>query len=391
MKDKFKAIALVFVSLFLAVVMNVLKPDTPKAPQPEAAIAVKTIIANQAQLEMRVESQGVVVPRTRTSLISEVSGAVLELSDAFVVGGTFETGDMLLKVDPTDYEVALQRAQARLISARAQMELEKARSSQAETEWEITGRPKSEAPPLLLRQPYLLEAEANLLQAKEELRQAKIKLQKTVIRAPYAGMVSKKLADVGQFIGTGTAIGETFAIDFVEVRLPLTERDLTMMDGLSAAGKLAEKTVVLSGTVDGQAATWTAEVARSEGVVDELNRSQYIVARVADPYGLAATTASARVPLRVGTFVKASIEGKVLNNVFKIPRGSLLEGARVGLVDSNSLLRIILVEVASADDNSYYISAGLKNGDQVVASALGTPIEGLKLRVRNNADRGAAQ
>jgi RND family efflux transporter MFP subunit len=390
-KDKFKAIALVFVSLFLAVMMNVLKPDTPKAPQPEAAIAVKTIIANQAQLEMRVESQGVVVPRTRTSLISEVSGAVLELSDAFVVGGTFETGDMLLKVDPTDYEVALQRAQARLISARAQMELEKARSSQAEKEWEITGRPKSEAPPLLLRQPYLLEAEANLLQAKAELRQAKIKLQKTVIRAPYAGMVSKKLADVGQFIGTGTAIGETFAIDFVEVRLPLTERDLTMMDGLSAAGKLAEKTVVLSGTVDGQAATWTAEVARSEGVVDELNRSQYIVARVADPYGLAATTASARVPLRVGTFVKASIEGKVLNNVFKIPRGSLLEGARVGLVDSNSLLRIILVEVASADDNSYYISAGLKNGDQVVASALGTPIEGLKLRVRNNADRGAAQ
>lgn len=391
MKDKFKAIALVFVSLFLAVMMNVLKPDTPKAPQPEAAIAVKTIIANQAQLEMRVESQGVVVPRTRTSLISEVSGAVLELSDAFVVGGTFETGDMLLKVDPTDYEVALQRAQARLISARAQMELEKARSSQAEKEWEITGRPKSEAPPLLLRQPYLLEAEANLLQAKAELRQAKIKLQKTVIRAPYAGMVSKKLADVGQFIGTGTAIGETFAIDFVEVRLPLTERDLTMMDGLSAAGKLAEKTVVLSGTVDGQAAIWTAEVARSEGVVDELNRSQYIVARVADPYGLAATTASARVPLRVGTFVKASIEGKVLNNVFKIPRGSLLEGARVGLVDSNSLLRIIPVEVASADDNSYYISAGLKNGDQVVASALGTPIEGLKLRVRNNADRGAAQ
>jgi RND family efflux transporter MFP subunit len=390
-KDKFKAIALVFVSLFLAVMMNVLKPDTPKAPQPEAAIAVKTIIANQAQLEMRVESQGVVVPRTRTSLISEVSGAVLELSDAFVVGGTFETGDMLLKVDPTDYEVALQRAQARLISARAQMELEKARSSQAEKEWEITGRPKSEAPPLLLRQPYLLEAEANLLQAKAELRQAKIKLQKTVIRAPYAGMVSKKLADVGQFIGTGTAIGETFAIDFVEVRLPLTERDLTMMDGLSAAGKLAEKTVVLSGTVDGQAAIWTAEVARSEGVVDELNRSQYIVARVADPYGLAATTASARVPLRVGTFVKASIEGKVLNNVFKIPRGSLLEGARVGLVDSNSLLRIIPVEVASADDNSYYISAGLKNGDQVVASALGTPIEGLKLRVRNNADRGAAQ
>ena len=95
--------------------------EAAKSPQPEAAIAVKTAIANAAQLEMRVESQGVVKPRTRTSLISEVSGAVLEVADAFVVGGTFKAGDKLLKVDPTDYEVAVQRAQARLISSKAQM------------------------------------------------------------------------------------------------------------------------------------------------------------------------------------------------------------------------------------------------------------------------------
>ena len=142
MKDKFKAFAVVFVALFIAVMMNILKPDTAKSPQPEAAIAVKTTVVNAAQLEMQVESQGVVVPRTRTSLISEVSGAVLEVSEAFVVGGTFKAGDMLLKVDPTDYEVALQRAEASLISSKAQMELEKARSAQAEKEWEITGRPK---------------------------------------------------------------------------------------------------------------------------------------------------------------------------------------------------------------------------------------------------------
>ena len=390
MKDKFKAFAVVFVALFIAVMMNILKPDTAKSPQPEAAIAVKTTVVNAAQLEMQVESQGVVVPRTRTSLISEVSGAVLEVSEAFVVGGTFKAGDMLLKVDPTDYEVALQRAEASLISSKAQMELERARSAQAEKEWEITGRPKSEAPLLLLRRPYLLEAEAKLLQAKSEVRQAKIKLQKTVIRAPYAGIVSKKLADIGQFIGTGTAIGETFAIDFVEVRLPLTERDLSMMDGLSSASNLTAKTVSLSGTVDGQNATWAASVARSEGVVDELNRSQYIVARVADPYGLAESSGKTSVPLRVGTFVKASIEGRILTNVFKVPRSSLLEGSRVSLVDSNDLLRIIAVDVASADDSHYYISAGLKNGDEIVTSALGTPIEGLKLRVKNNADRGAA-
>ena len=382
MKDKFVAIGVVLAALFLAVMMNVLQPDAEKTSEPEAAIAVKTEIVSRAQLAMHVESQGIVAPRTRTRIVSEVSGLVLDVADAFVVGGTFKAGDMLLKLDPTDYEVALQRAEAKVISFKALMELENARSVQAEKEWGMTGRPTSEAPLLALRRPYLLEAEANLLQAKAEVRQAEIKLSKTIIRASYAGMVSEKLADIGQFVTMGTAIGETFAIDFVEIRLPLSEKDLTMMDGLSSQVELRKKQITLTGTVDGIVTSWLATLARSEGVVDELNRSQYIVARVADPYGL--DDNDRQVPLRVGTFVKASIQGKVLKDVFKVPRSALLEGSRIGLVDDQALLKIISVEVASTDDNHYYISEGLQDGHQIVTSALGTPIEGLKLRIKND-------
>jgi RND family efflux transporter MFP subunit len=381
-KDKFVAIGVVLAALFLAVMMNVLQPDAEKTSEPEAAIAVKTEIVNRAQLAMHVESQGIVAPRTRTRIISEVSGLVLDVADAFVVGGTFKAGEMLLKLDPTDYEVALQRAEAKVISFKALMELENARSVQAEKEWGMTGRPTSEAPLLALRRPYLLEAEANLLQAKAEVRQAEIKLSKTIIRASYAGMVSEKLADIGQFVTMGTAIGETFAIDFVEIRLPLSEKDLTMMDGLSSQVELRKKQITLTGTVDGIVTSWLATLARSEGVVDELSRSQYIVARVADPYGL--DDNDRQVPLRVGTFVKASIQGKVLKDVFKVPRSALLEGSRIGLVDDQALLKIISVEVASTDDNHYYISEGLQDGHQIVTSALGTPIEGLKLRIKND-------
>jgi len=381
-KDKFVAIGVVLAALFLAVMMNVLQPDAEKTSEPEAAIAVKTEIVNRAQLAMHVESQGIVAPRTRTRIVSEVSGLVLDVADAFVVGGTFKAGDMLLKLDPTDYEVALQRAEAKVISFKALMELENARSVQAEKEWGMTGRPTSEAPLLALRRPYLLEAEANLLQAKAEVRQAEIKLSKTIIRASYAGMVSEKLADIGQFVTMGTAIGETFAIDFVEIRLPLSEKDLTMMDGLSSQVELRKKQITLTGTVDGIVTSWLATLARSEGVVDELSRSQYIVARVADPYGL--DDNDRQVPLRVGTFVKASIQGKVLKDVFKVPRSALLEGSRIGLVDDQALLKIISVEVASTDDNHYYISEGLQDGHQIVTSALGTPIEGLKLRIKND-------
>ena len=390
MRDKLLAIGVVAAALFLAVMMNLLAPGADKSPEPEAAIAVKTMRVKSAELTVRVESQGVAKARTRTSLISEVSGAVLRVSDNFVVGGTFQAGDMLLALDPTDYEVALQRAEARLMSAKAAMEFERARSVQAEKEWAMTGRPQSEAPLLALRQPYLLEAQANLLQAQSEVRQAKIKLEKTIIKAPYAGMVANKLADVGQFVTAGTRVGEAFAIDFVEVRLPLTERDLSMMDSLLSTS-LTEKIVVLSGTVDGISASWQAAIARSEGVVSELNRAQYLVARLADPYGLDKDQNTNRVPLRVGTFVKASIEGKMLKGVFQVPRSALLEGSRIGLVDSEQVLKIVPVTVAHADDQYYYLSDGLTNGMEIIISALGTPIEGLKLRVRNDLTAEAAQ
>ena len=383
MRDKLLAIGVVAAALFVAVMMNLLAPGADKSPEPEAAIAVKSMVVKSADLAVRVESQGVAKARTRTSLVSEVSGAVLRVSDNFVVGGTFQAGDMLMALDPTDYEVALQRAEARLMSVKAAMEFERARSVQAAKEWAMTGRPQSEAPLLALRRPYLLEAEANLLQAQSEVRQAKIKLEKTVIKAPYAGMVANKLADVGQFVAAGTRVGEAFAIDYIEVRLPLTERDLSMMGSLLSQN-LTDKTVLLSGTVDGINTSWQATIVRSEGVVSELNRAQYLVARLADPYGLKVDQDNKSVPLRVGTFVKASIQGKVLKDVFQIPRSALLEGSRVGLIDSEQLLKIVPVTVAHADDQYYYLSNGLTAGMEIVISALGTPIEGLKLRVRND-------
>ena len=387
MRDKLLAIGVVAAALFVAVMMNLLAPGADKSPEPEAAIAVKTMLVKSADLAVRVESQGVAKARTKTSLVSEVSGAVLRVSDNFVVGGTFQAGDMLMALDPTDYEVALQRAEARLMSVKAAMEFERARSVQAAKEWAMTGRPQSEAPLLALRRPYLLEAEANLLQAQSEVRQAKIKLEKTVIKAPYAGMVANKLADVGQFVTAGTRVGEAFAIDYVEVRLPLTERDLSMMGSLLSQN-LTDKTVLLSGAVDGINTSWQAAIVRSEGVVSELNRAQYLVARLADPYGLKVDQGNKSVPLRVGTFVKASIEGKVLKDVFQIPRSALLEGSRVGLIDSEQLLKIVSVTVAHADDQYYYLSNGLTEGMEIVISALGTPIEGLKLRVRNDLTAG---
>jgi len=147
-------IAVIAVAAVISITITILRPAPLKLEAPDTAVAVKTLILFSQSADLLVESQGTVLPRTKTKMISEVSGAVLSLSPEFVVGGTFAAGDILLQLDPTDYEVALQRAEARLISMNAQATFELARGTQAQKEWAMTGRPTDEAPLLALREPY---------------------------------------------------------------------------------------------------------------------------------------------------------------------------------------------------------------------------------------------
>ena len=377
MKNTLKPFAILSVFILIAAAMTALRPEPVKVEAPENALAVKILKMKPTQAVLLIQSQGSVLPRTRTSLISEVSGAVLKVSPQFMVGGTFDKGDTLLTLDPSDYEVALQRAEASLISRQAQLTFEQARATQAKKEWAMTGRPYAQAPILALREPYLDEARANVLQAEAEVKQALQKLQRTTIRAPYAGMVSAKLVDVGQYVTVGTPLGESFAIDVVEIRLPLTDNDMAMMNKVEFSSAVDAPKIVLSALVRGQTVTWDADLVRSEGVVNQLNRSQYVVAQVADPYGII-RPASGPV-LLVGTFVRASIAGKTLSNVFRVPRHAMLEGKQVALVDAQSRLRLTSVKTTFGDDDFYYVSAGLKAGDEVIVSAIGTAIEGMKV------------
>ena len=295
-------VAVLAAAAAISVVITVLRPAPLKLEAPDTAVAVKTLTLYSQSADLLVESQGTVLPRTRTQLISEVSGAVLTVSPQFVVGGTFKAGDVLLQLDPTDYEVALQRAEARLISMNAQATFELARATQAQKEWAMTGRPTSEAPLLALREPYLAEARANVLQAEAEVKQAKLKLARTTIRAPYLGMVSAKTVDIGRYVTVATPLGEIFAIDSAEVRLPLTEKDLARIDLIRRGDSTELPAVTLRATVASTPVQWAAKVVRSEGVVDQLNRSQYLVAQIDDPYAVLSDSAGNGSPLLMGTF-----------------------------------------------------------------------------------------
>ena len=367
---------------------------TKSPPQAIEKSAQKTLVnvitAKSSNITFVIPSQGIVQPRTKTTIVTEVSGLVVSVSTDFVVGGFFNQGDILLTLDPIDYQVALEQARANVLTAQAIYSREQAMAQQAGREWDLTGKSRSEAPILALRTPYLKEAEAGLLFAKAQLKRALRKLEQTIIRAPYTGLVREKFVDVGQYAGVGSTIAKTFAIDYAEVRLPLANSDLQFLKLPSAtnsrrsAGEALANIrpnnhleVELSSTIGGTEYRWQASIVRTEGVIDSNTRMHYAIAEIADPYGLQheGTTAA----LTVGSFVNARIQGLSYDNIFAIPHSVIRGDNQVLVMDETQQLQIRRINIIRSDQTLNWVDSGLVDGDNIITTALNIPIAGMPL------------
>lgn len=350
-----------------------------EGPKPRL-VATELVAPTDARVTVR--SQGSVTPRTETSLVSEVSGVVTQVSDAFVAGGFFRRGDVLLQIDPSDYQAALKRAEAELAAARATLAQEVARAEQARKDWESLDR-AGDASPLVLRKPYVEEARARVQAAEAEVAMARRDLERTTIRAPYDGLIREKAADVGQYVTIGTRLGAAFAVDYAEVRLPLSAEQRARIDmpAIAADGTVEGPPVVLTSTVNGRDHVWHGRIVRSEGVVDPDSRVVFLVAQVQDPYRRHEGGQRNPEPLEIGTFVTAEIQGRLLSNVYPVPRAALTAGDGLLFVDAESRLRIRTVEVLWGEGNTAYVRAELASPVRVVTSALEAPVDGMSVRI----------
>lgn len=354
-----------------------LRQEPPKREIDDRALLVDVLALETMSAQLAVRSQGTVLPRTQTTLGAEVGGTIVEISPKFIPGGVFRAGEVLLRIDATDYRVAVRQAEA-LVKQR---------------KIEFDGAAK------LRQQGYRAEAEyasaaAALASAEAELVRAQRNLERTEIRLPYEGMVLSKDADLGQFVSPGARLGVTFATDYAEVRLPLTDQDLAFVD-LPEATEIAETgaaqgpAVTLSATRMGKPADWEARIVRSEGVVDEKSRVTFAVARIDDPYCLHREG----IPLPVGTFVTADIAGRAMDDVIRVPRSALRAASQLLIVDDDNRIRIREVDVIRADARSAYIGGGVEAGERIAVSAIETPLNGMYVRTtdRPEADEGKAE
>ncbi len=361
------------------------QPELKQRSQPPTYVRVEGTVLRETTYPLRVKAQGTVQPRTRSTLLPEVPGRIVKVSDSFRPGGFFAEDEILLELDPVDFETAVTVAEASLAQANLVLAEEEARAAQAAEDWRDLGR-TGEIPPLVARLPQLAKTRADVSAAEAQVEQARRNLDRTRIRAPYEGQVIEQAVDVGQYVSQGTTLGRIFATDYVEVRLSLPEQESRFLDlphsyrGESSDLEKNGLSVVLLASVAGEEVLWEGRLVRVESGLDEQTRQAVAVARVSHPY---TKREDGRPPLLIGTFVQAEIDGGDLDNVFVIPRSAVRAGNEIILISPENTLRRATVKPLVSNADHVVVraesTAPVKEGDVLCVTPIPFPADGARV------------
>jgi RND family efflux transporter MFP subunit len=375
-------VTLIFIGIgaLVFVILTATKPQLERTEPPVPKPMVKvTKIKTRSQVVI-IRGEGTVRPLREIQLVPQVNGKVVFVSRALVDGGEFKEGDVLLRIDPVDYQLAVTLAQARVKDSESKLKVAEEEAAVSREEWRLLyeADPKNnQIPALVAKEPQLAAAKAKLAADQADLRKAKLNLERTEIKAPFDGRVDEENVDIGQYVTTGQALATLFSINQAEIVVPFEDEDLYWfhVPGFTP-GDESGSVVSVSTRVAGRESFWPGRVVRAEGKLDERTRMINVVIRVNKPY-------ETKPPLAAGLFVTVEIEGRTLENAVMIPRAALRENNVVWIVDKNGQLTFRKVSVARLTSDAALVEGGLKNGEMVVVTSLKAVTDGMKVRFRS--------
>ncbi|MDX1530727.1 MAG: HlyD family efflux transporter periplasmic adaptor subunit, partial [Rhodothermales bacterium] len=421
-------------------VLILLRPEPPTRPPQTQAPLVRTAPAEVRSGTLTVEGSGTVRALDEVQLAAEVAGKLVYVNPRLVPGGTVQRGEVLLRIDPADFENAVEQARAAVAQQQvAALEAEE-EAAIAQAEYERfsdrearrtlgpyasvdaddyaarilppdalvepdgpaeAAAPEAAAPPrrLALREPQLRAARAALERARAQLADAALALDRTVVRAPFTGTVRAESVAPGSYVAPGQSLAEIVASAAAEVVIPLTRDEAALIPTLWAPGGRIEAAVYAG--YGGLAYRWEGYVDRAQPVLNPETRTIDVVVRVPDPTRGGRLVSDGPTdgiegpeivppqapPLLVGEFVRAEIAGATLDRYVAVPRTALRPGDEIWVV-RDSVLQIVRVQVVQqADEVAYLFASGIADGDPVVVSDLNVVTDGMRVRLPEAARR----
>ncbi len=381
-RQRLQALGLIVLLLLIALLISrhllQTRPQARRKAPKKIESLVRVIKVMPTTARALIEAPGRVIAARQIVLKARVSGRLIYLHPDFIPGGIIKKGEVLLKLDDSDYKLELRRKEDALALAEADLRIEEGSQKVALKEWElITGLSDdidTSSRDLALRKPYLIKAKAKIASAATACDRARLDLERTVIRAPFNLVVRDENIDLGLQVTPASTLATLAATDvfWAEISLPLSK--LSWFDRPEARVRLRRrKQAPLSGRI----VSLTPDLDK-DGLMARL------LVAIPDPLGLK----KRHPPVLLGSFVTAEISGRKLDNVYRIPRPALREDGKVLLAGDDNRLVIKPVTVAYSGIKTVLISAGLNPGDRLIISSLPAPINGMPLKIATTGGAG---
>ena len=391
----------------VSAVMIQLRPEPPRRPaEPDSPIvSVETVVAGSGPI--LVFGAGTVRPRWEIDVAPEVGGKIVAVSANLQSGGHVSAGEVLVRIDPADYENRVRQTEADVATQRVALLQAEEEAQIARTEYEQflargnrIGNDAAPPSPLVLREPQLQAARAALERAEAQLRDAELVLSRTEVTSPFDGRVRSEVADLGRIVAPGQSLGQIYASDAVEVVVPVSDDDAFLIPNLwSLQAGDDDRSIPARVTIEYGARRffWNGYVDRAESALDEQTRTIHVVVRVPDPFrpgrpvdGPAAERDSETgggPPLLVGQFAQVAIDGLELAAYFVLPRRALRTGDEVWAIGGDGRVRIVAVDVLQETDELVYVVGDFTDGQLVIVAGTTIATNGMEIRMSDAESR----
>jgi len=424
---------LIGVGIFIIQKKNSSKPV--QMPVAERTTTVRVITVPQSDVVPHMTATGNVQPSKVWNAVAQVSGKVIEMHPRLEKGELIRAGEVLLKIDPSDYELAIVQAETAIDSTRVQLaqvdvqeqnaraslqieqqalkitedELQRkqqllANKTVSHSEYEKEQRvslQQKQSVQALLNSISLYPVERKRLQAElakldAQLAAAKLNLERTTVTMPFNGRIAKVAVEYQQLVND--RLGAMVVADGIDkaevaVQIPMGRlgglihsRDVINIAEAESVeiGKrlgLTAKVMLQQGAL---AIEWDATVDRLSDELDPRTRTVGVIVEVDQPY--ARVQPGKRPPLVKGLFVNVELSGNPYPDAIVIPLSALHDDQLVYVVDAEKRLERRPVSIAARGSDYVIIKEGLKAGEQIVLSDLAPAIDGMLLATVDDED-----
>lgn len=368
-------IAVVVTAIIVFAVLKATKPQPPREAKPLEGVLVETIRIAREQHDVSLQAKGTVLAAKQVVLQPELGGRVVWQSPELVPGGRFDKGDVVLRIDARDYQIAVERSLSEVNRVKLELELERRRADVAKKEWEAFGDDQAgeAGRALALREPQLENAQVALRAAQAALKKSRLDLKRTTLHAPFNAMVVQEGVDLGQLIAPQTVVATFVGTDrfWVQVSIPVASLIRVRVrrgDTPGSTARVSQQT--------GQGIVQRAgEVVRQLPDLDPGGAMARVLVTIKDPL-------ESEVPLLLGSFVDVEVEAGVIENAFRIPRSAIHDGTRIYVMGSDDRLEIREVGIAWAEPDAVLVTSGISSDDRLITSRITTAVPRMLLRTR---------